>query len=104
MLFLRIIIAATAIATGILAQAATLKGHITDASGNPVDFATLSIKELSISANTDNQGAYSFEIPEGSYTLHIHASGMQTVEKPSSYSAPQPYSTYKWTKSSALTR
>lgn len=81
MLFLRIIIAATAIATGILAQAATLKGHITDASGNPVDFATLSIKELSISANTDNQGAYSFEIPEGSYTLHIHASGMQTVEK-----------------------
>ena len=81
MLFPRIIIAATAIAAGILAQAATLKGHITDTSGNPVDFATLSIKGLSISANTDDTGAYSIEIPEGSHTLHIYAPGMDWLDQ-----------------------
>jgi hypothetical protein len=55
-----------------IAQTATLSGKITHNSGQPMDGATVIIKELNRSTMTDDKGRYEFkDVKYGSYTLLI---------------------------------
>jgi ABC-type Fe3+ transport system substrate-binding protein len=52
---------------------ATLKGVVLDSSGNPIQGATVKIGSLS--ATTDAQGAYSFELDKGDYVVEASKDG-----------------------------
>lgn len=55
-----------------IAQTATLSGKITNHSGQPMDGATVIIKELNRSTMTDEKGKYEFkDVKYGNYTLLI---------------------------------
>ncbi|MEO8209028.1 MAG: TonB-dependent receptor [bacterium] len=53
-----------------------IKGKILDENNKPVEYANLTIQELSVSTISDQNGAYAFAaIPEGSYHLTINRAG-----------------------------
>jgi tetratricopeptide (TPR) repeat protein len=60
-----------------------IKGVITDAAtGKPIPYASIRVKDTAAENMTNSQGAYKFEIPQGSEVLLISAKGYQTQEIP----------------------
>jgi TonB-linked SusC/RagA family outer membrane protein len=63
----------------LLAQNRTVTGHITDAQGKPVPYATVTVKGTPTSVSSDEMGAFSIQAPPNA-TLVFSASGFQAVE------------------------
>lgn len=60
------------------AHGQSIKGRITDTTGDPIPFASVFIKELSMGAASNIDGFYSFNIPSGSYTLTFQSLGFNS--------------------------
>jgi hypothetical protein len=59
-----------------------ITGTITDADGNPISGATVTNVELDASAETDPNGAYTFQdVPAGTYTVQVEVEGYVTAEQ-----------------------
>lgn len=64
-------------------QTYTLTGNITDENGTPVEFASVTLQELSVPAFTDKAGEFKFtDIIPGKYHLHIVRTGYTTKTIP----------------------
>ncbi len=61
-------------------EKAVVSGRITTDNAEPVESATISIKNSSYGSITDEKGNFSFSIPAGKYTLVIYALGYETKE------------------------
>jgi TonB-linked SusC/RagA family outer membrane protein len=61
------------------AQTKTIKGTVTDESGLPISFATISIKGTNIANAADDQGRYTIQAKSGA-TLVVSATGYATKE------------------------
>ncbi|MCH5683309.1 carboxypeptidase-like regulatory domain-containing protein [Niabella sp. W65] len=61
------------------AQTKTIKGTVTDESGLPISFATISIKGTNIANAADDQGRYTIQARSGA-TLVVSATGYATKE------------------------
>jgi hypothetical protein len=60
-----------------------IKGVITDAaSGQPIAYASIRVKDTAAENMTNTKGAYKFEIPQGSEVLIISAKGYVSQEIP----------------------
>lgn len=59
----------------------TISGNITDENYGVVEFASVSIKNSTHGANTDEKGNYSFRAPSGTRTIIISALGYKTIEE-----------------------
>lgn len=57
-----------------------IKGVVTNASGQPIAYASIRVKDTAAENLTNSRGEYKFEIPEGSEILIISAKGYQTKE------------------------
>ena len=57
-----------------------INGKITDASGSPIAFATVTVKGTSIATTTDSTGYFSLSVPDDSKILVIAAVGFNTKE------------------------
>src|SRR5215510_9956461 len=73
-----------------LGAATGVHGHITDPSGYPLPGVTVTLSGVStnpgsassaMSAVTDQNGEYSFEVPEGQYALTAELSGFQEAKR-----------------------
>ena len=58
------------------AQEYTVTGKVTDESGNPLEYATISFQDTSNPQNltggiTDTSGSFSIEVPGGVYTIKV---------------------------------
>ena len=64
-------------------EAYTLSGTVTDEDNNPVANASVAVSgdTYSDETTTDDQGVYSLELPNGSYTLTVSKEGYETAEK-----------------------
>ncbi len=61
----------------------TLSGSVIASKGNaPVDYSTVYLKGTQYGAMTDEKGQYSFEVPNGSYTLIVSSVGYEQKEIP----------------------
>ena len=58
-----------------------LRGRITSAEGEVVDYAGVYLKGTSYGAYTDAEGRYTFRAPAGDYTLVVSAIGHRTIEQ-----------------------
>ncbi|MDR2038390.1 MAG: DUF5686 and carboxypeptidase regulatory-like domain-containing protein [Bacteroidales bacterium] len=63
---------------GMKLQAQELKGRITDINGNPVEAASLYIKELKQGTSANDNGSYELKMPEGTYTCIFQCLGYET--------------------------
>jgi len=63
-------------AMGALGQV-TLKGKVTDQSGNAVPFASIYIKNTTKGASANSEGDYSFQLQPGHYVIHYKAVGFK---------------------------
>lgn len=57
-----------------------IKGVVTNASGQPIPYASIRVKNTAAENLTNSKGEYKFEIPQGSEILIISAKGYQTKE------------------------
>lgn len=57
-----------------------IKGVVTSASGKPIPYASIRVKDTAAENLTNSRGEYKFEIPQGSEILIISAKGYQTKE------------------------
>lgn len=57
-----------------------IKGVVTNASGQPIAYASIRVKDTAAENLTNSRGEYKFEIPQGSEILIISAKGYQTKE------------------------
>jgi iron complex outermembrane receptor protein len=78
-LLLFVFIAAT---LTINAQTGTIKGKITTTDGHPAPFVNITLKEINKGAITSEQGVFMLnKVKQGSYTLVVSHTGLQTLEK-----------------------
>ena len=63
------------------ASGQVLKGTIKDASGNPIPFSTVFVRELSLGTVANMEGAFELGIPEGRYGCVFQSLGYQSVVK-----------------------
>lgn len=61
-------------------SAYTLSGHVTDAAGEPVYYATVSIDDSNYAVATDAEGAFTMKLPSGSYQGSVSAIGYKTAK------------------------
>lgn len=61
-------------------QARTVTGRVLDAQGNPVPFASVTIKGANTGVAADQNGNYTIQVPAGS-TLVVTAAGYQRIEQ-----------------------
>jgi tetratricopeptide (TPR) repeat protein len=59
-----------------------IKGVITNASGQPIPFASIKVKDTAAENLSNNKGEFKFEIPQGSEVLVISAKGYKSQEIP----------------------
>jgi tetratricopeptide (TPR) repeat protein len=59
-----------------------IKGIITNASGQPVAYASIRVKDTAAESLSNGKGEFKFEIPQGSETLIISAKGYKSQEIP----------------------
>ncbi|MEM8937979.1 MAG: carboxypeptidase-like regulatory domain-containing protein [Bacteroidota bacterium] len=59
----------------------TIKGKVVDSSNQPISFASLILKKTSYGASSDADGIFSFNVPEGNYTIAVTVIGYQDAEK-----------------------
>lgn len=59
-------------------SAQTFRGKVIDASGNPIPYAAIYIKELQSGFATDDQGSFQTNLKEGSYTCNVSSLGYAT--------------------------
>jgi len=59
-----------------------IKGTITNASGQPVPYASVRVKDTAAENLSNARGEFKFEIPQGSEVLIISANGYKTQEIP----------------------
>ena len=64
-----------------LAHAITLTGVVVDASGNPVEFANVTVAALQAGAVADDQGRFRLELPAGRHELAISQMGYLTSRR-----------------------
>ncbi len=57
-----------------------IKGSVTNASGQPIVFASVRVKDTAAESFTNAKGEYKFEIPQGSEILLFSAKGYQSQE------------------------
>lgn len=57
-----------------------VSGKVISVDGEPVDFATVYLKDTGFSANTDEKGLYHIKVAPGNYTLVCTAVGFDKVE------------------------
>lgn len=62
-------------------QAQTIKGKITNKNGEPLAYASVSVKNTSTGTSTNFKGNYSLELIPGKYTLVYSYIGYQNLEK-----------------------
>lgn len=60
-------------------QAQTLRGRITDQSGEPVRYSTVYIEELKQGTTSNTKGDYEIKLPAGRYTVIYQSLGYQPV-------------------------
>ncbi len=58
--------------------AQTVKGRITDSTGEGIPYASIFVKELSLGAASNVDGNYSINVPPGSYTLVFQSLGFNS--------------------------
>lgn len=58
-----------------------LSGTVKSTDKNPVDFATVYLKNTNFGCTTNEKGEYRFNAPAGEYTLVVSAIGFETYEK-----------------------
>ncbi|HMI77800.1 MAG TPA: carboxypeptidase-like regulatory domain-containing protein, partial [Ferruginibacter sp.] len=63
------------------AQSRVVSGKVTDATGNPVPFATVKIKGKTTGLSADNNGAYTIRVNNGD-VLQISGAGFAAIEVP----------------------
>src|ERR1700742_2315520 len=56
-------------------QTKTVKGKVTDDKGAPTQGATVTVKRSKVGTSTDATGAFSINVPDGSYALTISSVG-----------------------------
>ncbi|HLN54679.1 MAG TPA: DUF5686 and carboxypeptidase regulatory-like domain-containing protein [Bacteroidales bacterium] len=61
-------------------KAQTLKGNIKNQSGEPVQYATVYIKELRQGTTANTKGDYEIRLSEGNYTVTFQSMGFEPVE------------------------
>jgi TonB-dependent starch-binding outer membrane protein SusC len=66
--------------TTLFAQNKTISGSVTDADGSPLIGATVTVKNSSIVAITDNQGKFSLSVPSSNNGLVVSFVGMETQQ------------------------
>jgi len=59
-----------------------IKGTVTNASGQPIPYASIRVKDTAAENLSNGKGEFKFEIPQGSETLIINAKGYKSVEIP----------------------
>src|SRR5256714_13638701 len=64
-----------------LALADSLKGRVTDQSGQPVALATIEIIELGAHVTTTAGGAFGLSVPRGTYTLTVTRAGFAPASR-----------------------
>src|SRR5438874_1852793 len=64
-----------------LAFADTLKGRVTDQSGQPVALAIIEIVELGAHVTTTADGAFGLSVPSGTYTLIVTRAGFAPASR-----------------------
>ena len=67
--------------SGALAPPPHVKGTVKDESGNAVDGAAVTVKELGIGAATNKEGKFELSLPAGTYQLEISFVGYKTVQR-----------------------
>ncbi|MFZ0280257.1 MAG: DUF5686 and carboxypeptidase regulatory-like domain-containing protein [Bacteroidales bacterium] len=60
-------------------ESQTLKGRITDKSGQPVQYATVFIQELKHGTTSNAKGDYEIKLPTGKYTVFYQSLGYESV-------------------------
>lgn len=58
-----------------------LSGKVSDAAGNPLDYASVMVKGTRTGSVTDAEGYYRLSLPAGEHTLEISLIGFETLEK-----------------------
>lgn len=58
-----------------------ISGSVKSTDKNPVDFATVYLKDTQYGCTTDEKGEYRLNAPTGNYTLVVSAVGFETYEK-----------------------
>ncbi|GAB3931964.1 TonB-dependent receptor [Mucilaginibacter myungsuensis] len=67
------------VTTAVFAQTGSLSGRVTDKKGEPIPFATVTLKEINKSAVTKNDGRYEITgVAYGRYTLVVTSIGVKT--------------------------
>ena len=61
---------------------AEIKGVITNASGAPIPYASVRVKDTAAENMSNGKGEFKFEIPQGSEVLIISAKGYKSQEVP----------------------
>ena len=64
----------------LLAQNRTISGRITDAAGNPVPNASITVKGSNTGTTTSSDGTYSISVPANAKTIVVSSVGMQSQE------------------------
>lgn len=77
---LLLLIAAALFFTPVFAQTRTITGTVIGVNGNPISNASVTVKGTTIGTTTNDEGAFSLNIPTGSNILVISAVGMQEQE------------------------
>lgn len=59
----------------------TISGNVIDEKGQPIEYATIYIKETQQGTQTDAKGNYVLRVNPGSHTLHVQMIGYETYEQ-----------------------
>ena len=62
------------------AQEKNISGTVTDEAGSPLGGATLRVKGTTVATSTDNNGAFSFNVPNDAKTLEVSYIGFQSKD------------------------
>src|SRR5438094_10092675 len=63
--------------------AATVSGRVSDKDGVGILWANVLILGAQLGALSDSTGQFTFpRVPEGTYTMRVHAIGYQSIERP----------------------
>ncbi len=71
----------TALLPAIIFAQNTVSGKVTNASGSPVNSASITVAGSGKGATTNNDGSYSFDIANGTYTIQVSSVGFITQSK-----------------------
>ncbi|MDR1880074.1 MAG: carboxypeptidase-like regulatory domain-containing protein [Tannerellaceae bacterium] len=77
-------------------------GKVTSAENEPLEFATLMIKETGQGTTTNEKGEYSLTAASGKYTLVVRSLGYKTIEKPLTLTRTQRLNLVMETEANAL--